>query len=163
MAERRHGGRRGDARGGGRDGGHGDLPNEEAARQGSRSTTMIGATGETSRKSNPMRSIASERRAMDDPLFSDVFTSYDADEPSKNSNSNIFLMSIYDTPVYDEDLFYELPEPPKNSNNNILSMLVYDKPVYNKDILLMSESSHPSMKFDAAAEDEGVVFDDDEE
>ena len=32
MAERRYGGRRGDARSGGRGWGHGDLPNEEAAR-----------------------------------------------------------------------------------------------------------------------------------
>ena len=46
---------------------------------------------------------------MDDPLFNDVFTSYDADEPSKNTNSNIFSMLVYDTPVYDEDIFYELP------------------------------------------------------
>ena len=43
-------------------------------------------------------------------------------------------MSVYDTPVYDKDIFYKLPEPTKNRNNNILSMSVYDKPVYDEDI-----------------------------
>ncbi|KAG6405559.1 hypothetical protein SASPL_133149 [Salvia splendens] len=143
-------------------------------------------------KSNPMRSIAPEHRSMDDPLFNDVFTSYDADEPPKNSNSNIFSMSVYDTHVYDEDIFYELPELPENSKNNILSipvyvkhvlMPVYDKPVYDKDILLMlvynkpvynddifyelsglmSKSPSPSMKFDGCVKYEGFVVIDDEE
>ncbi|KAG6433137.1 hypothetical protein SASPL_104745 [Salvia splendens] len=90
---------------------------------------------------------------MDDPLFSDVFTSYDADEPSKNSNSNIFFISVYDKPVYDED---------------ILSMPVYDKPIYDEDIFyelpgLVSKSLPPSMKFDNAVEDEGVAVDDNDE
>ncbi|KAG6437145.1 hypothetical protein SASPL_102056 [Salvia splendens] len=185
MAERRHGGRRGDARGGGR----GDLPNEEAARQRDlrdienddlrqqvrdlqcdiengdlrqqvrdlqrdiengdlrqqvRDLQRRLARLEKCRgKSNPMRSIAPERRSMDDPLFNDVFTSYDVDEPSKNRNSNIFSMPVYDTPVYDEDIFYELPEPPKNSNNNILAMPVHDKPVYDEDILSMPVYDKP--------------------
>ncbi|KAG6417532.1 hypothetical protein SASPL_119715 [Salvia splendens] len=174
MDERRHGGRRG--------GGCGDLPNEETARQ----RDLRDIENDDLRqqgKSNPTRSIAPERRSMDDPLFSNVLTSYDADEPSKNSNSTIFLMPVYDTPVYDEDIFYELPEPPKNSNNNILSMPVYDKPVCDEDILsmpvydkpvydedifyelpgLMSKSSPPSVKFDDAAEDEGVAVNDNEE
>ncbi|KAG6414266.1 hypothetical protein SASPL_126984 [Salvia splendens] len=94
-------------------------------------------------KSNPMRSNASERRSMDSLLFSDIFTSSDADEPSKSSNSNIFSMSVYDTPVYDEDIFYELPEQPNNSNINILSMSVYDKPVYDEDILSMPVYDKP--------------------
>ena len=100
-----------------------------------------------------MRSNAPERRSVDDPLFSDVFTSSNADEPSKNSKRNIFLMpvydtpvynediysmSMYDTPVYNEDIFYELPEAPKNSKYKILSMPVHDKPVYDEDILSMS-------------------------
>ncbi|KAG6436703.1 hypothetical protein SASPL_101605 [Salvia splendens] len=134
-------------------------------------------------KSNPMRSIAPERCSIDDPLFIDVFTSYDADEPSRNSNSNIFSMSVYDTLVYDEDIFYELSEQPNNSNTNILLMSVYDKHVYDEDILSMqvydkpvcdegifnelpgemSKSPPPSVKFDDAAEDEGMDVDDNEE
>ncbi|KAG6436552.1 hypothetical protein SASPL_101453 [Salvia splendens] len=150
------------------------------------------------RKSNLMRSNASVRRSMDDPLFNYVFTSSNADEPSKNSDSNIFSMPVYDTSVYDEDIFYELPEQPNNSNTNILSMPVYDKPVYDGDILsmpvydkhvydedilsmpvydtpvcdedifneflgMMSKFPPPSVKFDDAAEDEGMDVDDDEE
>ncbi|KAG6382747.1 hypothetical protein SASPL_157544 [Salvia splendens] len=105
---------------------------------------------------------------MDDPLFSDVFTLSDADEPSKNSNNNIFSMPVYDTPVYDEDIFYELSEPPKNSNNNILSIPVYDKPIYDEDKFyelpgLVSKFPPPFVKFDDTADDEGVAVDDDEE
>ncbi|KAG6433252.1 hypothetical protein SASPL_104860 [Salvia splendens] len=208
MAERRHGGRRGGGHGGGR----GDLPNEEATRQRDlcdienddlrqqvrdlqrdiengdlrqqvrELQRRLARLEKRQGKSNPMRSNEPKRRSMEDPLFSDVFTSSEADEPSKNSNSNIFLMSVYDTPVYD-DIFYELPKPLKNSNNNILSMLVYDKPVYDEDMLsmsvynkpvydedifyelprLISESPPPSVIFDDAAEDKGVVVDDDEE
>ncbi|KAG6430290.1 hypothetical protein SASPL_108354 [Salvia splendens] len=99
-----------------------------------------------------MRSNASERRLMDNLVFGDVcsgqpksssnfggfnkqsdfdhdsiFTSSDTDEPSKNCNSIILPLPVYDKHVYDED---------------ILSMpVVYDKPVYDEDILLMSESS----------------------
>ena len=56
-------------------------------------------------------------------------------------------MSVYDKPVYDED---------------ILLMSVYDKPVYDEDIFyelpkFMSKSPSPSVKFDNAAEDDGVV------
>lgn len=51
-----------------------------------------------------MRSIALERRSMDDPLFNDVFTTSDADEPSMNSNNNILSIPVYDKPVYDEDI-----------------------------------------------------------
>ncbi|KAG6394025.1 hypothetical protein SASPL_144601 [Salvia splendens] len=176
MAERRHGGRRGDARSGGRGGGCGYLPNEEARdiengdlRQQVRDLQRRLARLEKRQgKSNPMRSMAPERRSMDDPLFSDVFTSYDADEPSKNSNSNIFSMPTYDTPVYDEDIFYELPEPSKNSNSNILSLPVYNKPVYDEDIFyelpgMMSKSSPPFVKFDDAVEDEGGAIHNDEE
>ncbi|KAG6387271.1 hypothetical protein SASPL_152458 [Salvia splendens] len=184
MAERRHGGRRGDARGGD---------------SGSRPTATIGATGEASGEIQPNEVYCAGASFDGRSIISDVVTSYDADEPSKNSNSNIFSMPVYDTPIYDENIFYELPEPPKNSNNNILSMPVYDKPVYDEDILsmsvnddksvydedilsmpvydkpvydedifyelpgLMSKSSPPSVKFDDAAEEEGVAVDDDEE
>ncbi|KAG6414201.1 hypothetical protein SASPL_126919 [Salvia splendens] len=150
MAERRHGSKRSDARGGGRGGGRGDLRNEEAARQRDlhdienddlRQQTNIDDWRDwrcVRGKSNPMRSIAPECCSMDDPLFNGDFTSYDADETSKNSNSNIFSMPVYDTHVYDEDILYELPG-------------------------LMSKSMPPSVKFDGAAEDEGVAVDDDEE
>ena len=84
----------------------------------------------------------------------------DADEPSKNSNSNIFSMSVYDTPVYEEDILLMLVYDKPVYDKDILSMpMVYDKPVYNEDILLMSESSLPSVKFDDAAEDEGITVD----
>ncbi|KAG6403136.1 hypothetical protein SASPL_135353 [Salvia splendens] len=136
-------------------------------------------------KSNSVRSNA----PMDDPLFSDVFTSSDADEPSKNSHSNIFSMLVYDTPdilsmpvydkhVYDEDILlipvYDKPVYDEDISSmlvydksvydeDILLMPVYDKPVYDDDILLMNESSPSSVKFDDVAEDEGVAIDDDEE
>ncbi|KAG6434433.1 hypothetical protein SASPL_106067 [Salvia splendens] len=138
MAERRHGGRRGDARGGDRGGGHGDLPNEEVARhhdlrdienddltQQVRGLQRNIENGDLRQQVRDLqRRLARlekhrvkskpERRSMDDPLFSDVFTSYDADEPLRNSNNNMFSMPMYDTPVYDEDIFYELPETPKD-------------------------------------------------
>ncbi|KAG6437291.1 hypothetical protein SASPL_102205 [Salvia splendens] len=164
MAERRYGGRRDDARGGGCGGGRGDLPNEEAERQRDlrdienndlrqqvrdlqrdiengdlrrqvrHLQRRLARLDERRGKSNAMRSNTPERRSMDDPSFSDVFTSFDADESLKNSNSNISSMLVYDTPVYDEDIFYELLEPSKNSNSNISSMSVYDTPVYDEDI-----------------------------
>ncbi|KAG6387438.1 hypothetical protein SASPL_152626 [Salvia splendens] len=189
MAERRHGGRLGDARGGGRGGGRGDLQNKEAARQRDlrdienddlrqqvRDLQCDIENGDLRRqvrhlqprlarlekrrgKSNPMRSIMLERRSMNDPLFSDVFTSYDADEPSKNMydepvyDEDICSMSVYDKPVHDED---------------ILSMSEYDKLIYDEDIFselpgLMSKSLPPSVKCDVAAEDQGVAVDDDED
>ena len=168
MAERRYSGRRGDARGSGRGWGHRDLPNEEAARQhdlrdiGNDDLRQqvrdlqrdiengylrqqvrdlqrrLARLEEHRGKSNTMRSNVPERRSMVDPLFSDVFTSSVVDETSKNTNSNIFSMPVYDTPVYDEDIFYELPG-------------------------LASKSPSPSVKFDDVAEDEGVVVYDDEE
>ncbi|KAG6399521.1 hypothetical protein SASPL_141002 [Salvia splendens] len=164
MAERRYGGRRGDARGSSRGGRRRDLPNKEVARQ--HDLRDIENDDLRQQVRDLQRDIENgdlrqQRRSMDNPLFSDVFTSSDADEPSKNSNSNIFSMPVYDTPVYDEDIFYELSEPPKNSKNNILSMSVYDKPVYDGDIFyellgLVSKSLPPSVKFDNAAEDEGI-------
>ena len=105
MAKRRHGGRCGDARGVGR----GDLPNEECARQHVLRDIenddlrkqvrdlqrdiensdlrqqvrdlqrQLAQLEKRQEKSNSMTSIAPERRSMDDPLFSNVFTSYDAD------------------------------------------------------------------------------------
>ena len=79
-----------------------------------------------------MRSIAPERLSMDDPLFSDVFTSYDADELPQNCNNNILSMPVYETPVYDEDILlmpmYDTPV----YDEDILSMPVYDKPVYDE-------------------------------
>ncbi|KAG6391026.1 hypothetical protein SASPL_148772 [Salvia splendens] len=169
MVERIHGGRCGDARGGGCGGGRGDLPNEEAARQralrdienddlrqqvlqrdienGDLRQQVRDLQRRLARlekrwwKSNPMRSIASERRSIDDPLFNDIFTSSDADEPSKNGNNNIFTMSAYDMPVYDEDIFYELPGsfPVYDMlvyDEDMFSMPVYNEPVYDEDILV---------------------------
>ncbi|KAG6406016.1 hypothetical protein SASPL_133612 [Salvia splendens] len=81
-------------------------------------------------------------------------------------------MSVYDKPVYDEDIMsmpvYDKPV----YDEDIMLMPVYDKPVYDEDILsmpvyelprLMSKSSLPSVIFDDAAESEGVGVDDDEE
>ncbi|KAG6414100.1 hypothetical protein SASPL_126818 [Salvia splendens] len=205
MAERRYGGRRGDARGGGRGGGRGDLPNEEAARQRDlrdieiddlrqqvrdllrdieigdlrRQVQDLQRRKERRRKFNSMRSNASERHLMDNPIFGNVcsgqpkssskfggfnkqsdfdhdsiFKSSDTDEPSKNCNNNILSMPEYAMPIYDDDM---------------LSMLVYDTPiVYDEDIFyelpgLVSKSPPPSVKFDDAAEDEDVAVNDDEE
>ncbi|KAG6437263.1 hypothetical protein SASPL_102175 [Salvia splendens] len=94
-------------------------------------------------KSNPMRSIAPKRRSMDDPLFSDVFTSYDADEPSKNCNNNILSMSVYDMPVYDEDILLMPVYDEPVYDEDILSMPVYDTPVYDEDILSMPVYDKP--------------------
>ncbi|KAG6394548.1 hypothetical protein SASPL_145137 [Salvia splendens] len=164
MAERRYGDRRGDARGNDRGGGRGDLPNEERdiengdLRQQARDLQRRLVRLEKRRgKSNPKRSIVPVRRSMDDPLFSNVFTSSDADEPSKNSESNIFSMPVYDTHVYDEDILlipvYDKPV----YDEDILLMPVYDKLVYDEDLLLMSKSSPPSVKFDDATKNEGFV------
>ncbi|KAG6423928.1 hypothetical protein SASPL_114336 [Salvia splendens] len=191
MAERRHGGRLGDARGCGRGGGCGDLPNKEVRDLQRdieigdlrRQVRDLQRREKRRRKSKPMRSDAAEPRSMDDPLFSEVFTSSDADEPSKISNSNIFSMSVYETPVYDEDILSMVVYDKPVYDEDMLSMPVYDEPVYDEDMLsmpvydepvydedmfyelpvLMSKSSPPSVKFDDVAEDEGVVVYDDEE
>ncbi|KAG6388696.1 hypothetical protein SASPL_150128 [Salvia splendens] len=178
MVERRHGGRCGDARGGGRDlrqqvrDLQRDIENGDLRQQVRDLQRRLARLEKRWGKSNPMRSIASERRSIDDPILNDVFTSSDADEPSKNDNNNILSMPVYDTPAYDEDIFYELPRsmPVYDKpvyDEDILSMPTYDKPVYDEDIFyelpgLMSKSPPPPVKFDDAAEEEGVAVDDDE-
>ena len=142
MAERGYGGRRGDARSGGRGWGHGDLPNEEAARQRDlrdienddlrqqvrdlqrniengdlrqqvRELQRRLARLEKRRgKSNPMRSNALERRSVDDSLFNDVY----GGQSKPVYDKDILSMPVYDEPVYDEDIF---------------SIPVYVKPVYD--------------------------------
>ncbi|KAG6385409.1 hypothetical protein SASPL_154244 [Salvia splendens] len=81
----------------------------------------------------PNEEVARQR----DPLFNDVFRSSDADEPSKNNNSNIFSMPVYDTLVYDEDIISMLGYDKLVYDENIVSMSVYDMPVYSEDILPM--------------------------
>ncbi|KAG6421574.1 hypothetical protein SASPL_118131 [Salvia splendens] len=101
-------------------------------------------------KSNPMRSNASERRSVDDPLFNDV----QRGQSKPVYDKDILSMPVYDKSIYDED---------------ILSMpVVYDTPVYDEDIFyelsgLISGSPPLSVIFGNAVEDEGVVVDDDEE
>ena len=129
-------------------------------------------------KSNPMRSKASERRSVDDLLFNDVYSGqskpvYDKDILSMTvydepvCDEDIFSIPVYDKPVYNKDIFsipvYDKPV----YDEDILSMPVYDMPVYGEDIFnelpgLMSQSSPPSVKFDDATEDEGVVVDGDD-
>ncbi|KAG6382935.1 hypothetical protein SASPL_157336 [Salvia splendens] len=101
-------------------------------------------------KSNKMRSNASERRSVDDPLFNDV----QCGQSKPVYDKDILSMPVYDKSIYDED---------------ILSMpVVYDTPVYDEDIFyelsgLISGSPPLSVIFGNAIEDEGVVVDDDEE
>ncbi|GFP97073.1 auxilin-related protein 2 [Phtheirospermum japonicum] len=92
----------------------------------------LGARG----KSNPMRSVPSDRRSNYNPLFSDVFGGQPKYTPSSNSNSNYknSAMSDFD---YDSIFKFSSASEPMNinrSSNKASSVPVYDKPVYDEDI-----------------------------
>ncbi|KAL8516487.1 hypothetical protein ACS0TY_014947 [Phlomoides rotata] len=105
-------------------------------------------------KSNPMRSAASDRRSVEDPLFSDLYGGNPKYTTSSNSNNNNKHSSVGD---FDYDSIFKssaAPEPKSSSSSNkASSMPVYDKPVYDEDIFdglpgLKSKSPASSVRFD---------------
>ncbi|KAG8371622.1 hypothetical protein BUALT_Bualt13G0107400 [Buddleja alternifolia] len=105
-------------------------------------------------KSNPMRPATSDRRSIDDPLFSDVFGGPPKYTPSSNSHVNSKHSSVGDLD-YDSIFRSSNASDPKNSNisNERSSSPVYDKPVYDDDIFdglpgLKSKSAASAVRFE---------------
>ncbi|KAG8388825.1 hypothetical protein BUALT_Bualt02G0165300 [Buddleja alternifolia] len=108
-------------------------------------------------KSKPMRSAQTDRRSIDEPLFSDVFGGPPKYTPSSNSSSNNKHSSMddfdYDS-MFNSSAAASEAKKTSNSSSKTASVPVYDKPVYDEDIfdglpgLKSSKSASSTVRFE---------------